>query len=369
MSTIYPLRASGAGTWVKCHAYPRMHNARPDIGDTSVREDGTAFHWACLMVWLGHEVKSGILAPNGREITDEMVDAIQPYLMKIKLWPGEPKLEFSVPAARIHPECGGTTDAFSFDRAARRLYVGDAKFGFRYVDPFECWQLLVYVCALIDYLGISDMPDLVIEMWIYQPRAYRKDGPWQKWVIRASDLMPYVLKLRAAAHATMSDNPHARVGPYCGDCNGRYDCETLAMAVGESLEMASEMVQQDLPPMALETELQRVEWALDVLDARRTGLQARAEHFIRAGKMLRFYSMEGSAGKLVWCEGVEAEVKALGELLGAKLIKDAPLITPTQAKALIDAEIVGAYSTRKPGAMKLKRVSESQIAKLFNSTI
>lgn len=368
----FPLRASAAPYWSKCHAYPRMHASYPDISDTTVREEGTAFHWAALMTWLGHQVLLGTMAPNKVPISDDMLDAIPGYIDFIRTWGPTARLEFSVSAASIHPQCGGQIDANAVDWVRKRIYVGDAKFGYRPVDPFGNKQCLVYVKGLVDFLGIRDDADWIVEIWIYQPRAYRREGPWQSWKVKLVDLRGEFERLGMAAHNTMSANPTARPGSHCEHCNGRYDCQAFADDVGGALETAGDMVQQDLPPAAVEVELQRIERALDLLNARRTGLEARAEHFLIQGKILKHYGMEPSRGKLVWKEGMESTVIELAEVMGLPLAKPRVPITPTQAKAFldrIDPTMVGELSERKSGALKLTKIDGAKVAKLFNSTL
>lgn len=349
-----------------------MHNSHPDISDTTVREEGTAFHWAALMTWLGHAVPLNTMAPNLVPISDEMLDAIPAYIDFIRTWGPSARLEFRVPAASIHPQCGGQTDVWAVDWERKRLFVGDAKFGYKFVDPYMNKQCLVYVKGLVDFLSILDDSEWIVEIWIYQPRAYRREGPWQSWKVKLVDLRGEFNLLSMAAYDTMSANPTARPGPQCENCNGRYDCEAFAGAVGVALEMAGELVQQDLPPTAVETELQRIEWALGVLDARRTGLEARAEFFLKQGKILKHYAMEPGRGKTVWREGQEETAIALGEAMGLPLAKPRVAITPIQAKAImdkIDPTLIDALSERKSGALKLQRVDGAKAAKLFNSTL
>lgn len=364
---VYPLRASGAPSWVACHAFPMMQIGRPDLSDPTVREEGTAFHWAALMVWLGHDVVIGTVAPNLVAITDEMIDGINEYLTRIRSWPGQPVLEMSLSAARIHAQCGGTVDAWSYDPIRKILYVADAKFGYRFIDAYQNWQLLVYVCGLLDYLGIINDMEVIVEMGIYQPRTYRRD-PWLIWRTRASNLRAQFNILEAAANNTMSPNPIATTGPQCNNCNGRLNCSTFLNAVGNVLDTAGEPVEQDLPVEILDAQMRRVDRALELLDAADTAYKARAEMYLRAGKQFRSYQMRGSSGKLEWLPGTEEVVLQIGASLGKDLAKPLTPITPTQASKLVGEDIIKAFSERKPGAMKLRRIDPNEAAKRFERT-
>lgn len=362
---IFPLRASAAPSWVKCNASPRMQLGRPDISDPTIREEGIAFHWGALMTWLGHQVVAGTIAPNSIAITDEMIDGIIEYLDGIRAWGGKPTLEMSIPATRIHPGCGGTTDAWSFDASIKTLYVADAKFGYRFVDVFENWQLLVYVCGLLDYLGIINDQEIIVEMRIFQPRAYRRGGPWFVWRIRASSLRAHFNILASAANATMSENPKATTGAHCNNCNGRLNCSAFLDAVANVLDTAGEPVEQDLPVEMLDIQMQRVDRALELLEAANVAYKARAEMFARNGKQFRHYEMQASSGRLEWLPGVEEQVIQLGYAFDAQLAKPVVPITPTQAGKLINPDVISAFSTRKPGALKLKRIDPNKTRKVF----
>lgn len=342
-----------------------MQIGRPDLSDPTVREEGNAFHWAALMVWLGHPVVEGTIAPNGVAITDEMLDGIEEYLSVIRSWRGRPTLEMSLSAARIHPLCGGTTDAWDFDPLIKTLFVADAKFGYRYVEVYRNWQLIGYTCGLLDYLGVIDDQEVIVEMRIFQPRAYRNGGPWFIWRVRASDLRAYFNILSAAAYETMSDNPKAVTGPQCNDCNGRLNCSTFLSSVGTTLELAGEPVEQDLSPEVLDVQLRRVERAKELLEAAQTAYAARAEMFLRQGVQLRSYEMQGTAGRLEWLPGMEQQVIEFGVAMGQELAKPPKPITPTQAGKLIDPTVIAAFSQRKNGGLKLKRVDSNKAAKVF----
>lgn len=359
------LRASAAHRWVKCTAWSRMQADMPEIGDTTVREEGTAFHWAALMVWLGHAVNVGTLAPNGVPIDDDMLDAIDDYLDRIRSWGGTPMLEYTVAAPRIHPECGGTTDVWTFNRPRMTLHVGDAKYGRRFVDPFECWQLLVYVCGLLDHIGVVDDRQVWVEMAIFQPRAYRRDGPWFTWRVKASDLRAHFNILSNAAHTALSPFAKCSSGPWCSDCSARVNCDTFDAAVENALEVVSEPIVNDLTPKRTDSELLRIERAMEILDARQTALKARAEMFLRDGAQLMHYQMQPGRSNLRWKDGSEAALHALAAAQSVKLFNAKP-VTPTQAKKLINPAVVDALSERPAAGLKVVRVDGDRAARVFN---
>lgn len=360
----YALRFSQAAKWVRCTAYTRMVRDAPELGDVTVREEGTAFHWAALMVWLGHTVNVGTIAPNKVAIDDDMLDGIDAYLDRIRTWGGTPRLEFPVAAPRIHPMCGGTVDVWSFDVYKQVLHVGDAKYGYRAVSAYENWQLLCGASGLLAHLGVVDDRHITVEMSIFQPRLYRSGGPWDKWTVRASDLRAYFNTLRNAAEQAMSDRTMCQTGPWCNDCAGRLNCDAFHEAVENALDVASEPIDNDVTAQRTNDELLRVERALDILDARRSALEARAEMFMRDGKQLRHYNLESGRSRLHWKEGMVDALKGLAVTKQVPLFTEKP-ITPTQAKKVLEPALVDALSERHAGKLKVVRVSHERAARVF----
>lgn len=361
------LRASQAAQWVRCNAYNRMIRDMPDIGDTTVREEGIAFHWAALMVWLGHAMPVGTLAPNGVAIDDDMLDAIDAYIDRIKTWGGTPRLEFTVGAPRIHPMCGGQTDVFTFNVQQMHLHVGDGKYGRRFVNPYECWQLLVYVCGLLDHLQIVDDRAVTVSMHIFQPRALRSGGPWHTWTVNASHLRGYFNTLRNAAEAALSDRATCQTGPHCTNCNARLNCDAYDAAVENALEVVGEPINNDVTPDRIDAELLRVERAVDILEARQSALLARAEMFMRQGKQLLHYNLQGGAGRLIWKPDVLPALQSLAVTQKVELFTHKP-ITPTQAKKVLDPALVDALSVRPGGKLKVERALQDRAARVFGET-
>lgn len=361
----YLLRASQAHRWVKCSAWSLMTRGVPELSDPTIREEGTAWHWAALMIWLGHAVDIGTAAPNGVRITEEMIDAVEEYLDRIRSRGGRPMLEYEVGAPRIHPECGGTCDSWNFVPERMTLYVDDGKFGYRWVDPYENWQLLVYVCGLLDHIGIVDDRHITVEMSIFQPRAYRRDGPWFVWRANAAELRTYFNILNNAAHTVLSPFAKCVTGPWCTQCDGRLACDAYDQAVDNALEVSYEPVNNELTPIRLDAELMRVERATEILEARKVALLARAEMYMREGKQLKHYNMSPGRSRAAWKPGLEASLKAMGVPF-----KERP-ITPTQVKErkLLPVEVVAALSERPVAGLKVARVDENRAARVFGQIV
>ena len=84
------LRPSSAAIWSKCHGYAALNAALGteyvEETDNEIREDGTACHWLAAELWEGRSVTPGTLSPNGREITEEMLYAVDDYHVLLRSW-------------------------------------------------------------------------------------------------------------------------------------------------------------------------------------------------------------------------------------------------------------------------------------------
>ena len=119
----------------------------------------------------------------------------------------------------------------------------------------------------------------------------------------------------------------------------------------------------ELGDAALGAQLTILKRAEAAIGNRLTALESQIESKIRAGGMIPGWSLErGAAGKLAWTKS-EAEVLALGELLGLCLAKP---MTPTQAgKAGLPKDLLAAYASRSAGSLKLTKASTTLAAKIF----
>lgn len=366
----YALRLSHAACWVKCPAFVRM-NRTPQAAvlestqDNTVREEGTAIHEAAEYVM--YDVPLPPVASNGVELTEELVDAAEFYVdvltrdePDVNQW----HIEETLAAPSIHPECGGTPDAFAFRAASSpEILLRDLKGGFRNVEVFPNWQLIGYLAAILDaYPGLQFETDAIVDFAIIQPRSYHVDGPVRGHRMLLRDTMPYIYQLRDAAYRTL-DGP-AVAGPQCDDCAARASCSVAHEAGMRALEVAGEPDVHDLPVAAVDYELLRIDEALRILEARKTGLTAQAQLMLRKGVMLPHFSMQAGNGRLKWKD--DAAALAVGELMGVDIAKPSKPITPTQALKFLPRDLIEGMSNRQRGEMKLTRIDSNEAVNAFS---
>lgn len=373
MSRVAFLRPSSAATWIACAGYVAMRAQFPDApdeADNEVREDGTACHWLAAEVHAGRFHPEGSLSPNGRELTEEMFDAVDEYLGVINAWPGvAPIIEQMLPADCIYPGMNGTPDAWAYNGTTRTIHLADLKFGYRYVEVFECWQLLCYALMILNFLKIDGLQEQYtnVEMTIVQPRSVHRDGPVRTWRAKASDLRALFNVIIGAAHQAMENEaPPCTPNPGCTDCPARHACTALQAASYQAVEMSYAGVPLELDGPALGSELRLLKDAKQRLDARITGLEMQAESMIRTGQVVPGWSIEPTYARERWTN--EDQLLALAPYYNVKLAKPTRAITPKQAiKAGLPAEVVAAFSHRPSTGVKLTQIDSRSIRKRLQS--
>ena len=338
-----------------------MFPLAPDEADNEVCEDGTACHWLASEVWEKRFPQVDTLSPNGRVITDEMFDAVDIYHDVLRSWEGVAVVcEKYVPIPRILQGFGGTPDAWAYHPGKKRLYIADLKFGFRFVEVWENWQLICYACGLLDLLQLDDT-EVTVEFVIVQPRCSHRDGPVRKWCVKASDLRAHINTLIAAATRATQYVPN----PGCGDCPGRHACVALQNSALTALEVAYGGTPHELEPAALGDELRRLRNAAKKMDARITGLEAQADSLLRSGTAIPGWALTASFARETWREGTENEVLTLGSLMGVNVAKPMRAVTPNQARKLLPANIVAMYAVKPSTGVKLTPQDPYEAQKAF----
>ena len=385
----YALRLSQAAYWALCPAFVSANQTSQALiadaeQDNTVREEGTAMHWvAQLHMCRPDEINAnppdvGTVAPNGVTITQELYDAALFYCGVLDEHGGGWNIETQLAAPRIHPTaCGGTVDAYKFfeqfggdgytwDGVNIRVY--DFKGGYVPVEVFPNWQLIGYLAAVLDSSPLCyDIDEFVVEFGSVQPRAYHRKGPVRTHKMTIGDARPYIEALRMAAHVAMGEHAPAIAGStQCDRCNARASCAAAQAAGARAMEIAGDPDIHDLPPVALDYEMLRLEEAAAMIQARLTGLQAQASRMIRNGVILPHYAMESGNGRLKWTD--EAAALAMGDAMGIDLRKPVEVITPTQAaeRHKVLKELIEPYAQRARGETKLVRFDNNAAVKAFS---
>ncbi len=365
---------------VQCPGSVKAQQTVPELEESQESRDGTASHWVGSSVLIAYKRNTGDIdpysyidktAPNGVIITDEMAEAAELYIMEVlkvaQRCGGLQSMyiEERVDIPQIHDSLSwGTPDCWIYDKANGILYIFDFKYGHRYVEIENNYQLVSYalgVMALVfhNYNGIQDQ-HINVSMCVVQPRYFRAD-PVRYWNVKGSDLRAHANIMRAAAENALSDNPTIQSGPKCIDCNARHTCEGAQRAAMAGIDIAYEMSLVEYPAAALATEIEMLERAADAIKFRLSGMQAIALTRIKSGEHIPGLKAQSKLSRQNWNKPA-AQVLVLGKMFGIELSKEAT-ITPTQAIAKgIDATVINQYSGRTNGALQLVK-SDSELAK------
>lgn len=355
------LAPSSAARWVACAGSVMLAALYPEREETEEAREGSASHWAAFEMLHGRPVAVGQVAPNGVVLSEEMIDGAEQYVEAIDaalarhgLGRDALHVEQRVAIPYVHEHNWGTPDCWFVSADGKTLVIFDYKYGHRFVEVFENWQLLDYCCGILSALGVDGLADqsLQVEFCIVQPRSYHRDGPVRTWSTLASNLRAHFNTLRNAAEAALLPGAVCTVNPECRDCPGRHACEAVQRAALSAVDMATQSTPLELPAAALALELRTLQRAADLLKARVSGLEETALYRIRGGELVPGYAVEAQVGRQEWTVPVD-QVVALGSLMGKELSKPG-VVTPKQALKLgIDAATIKTMSTRAQKGLAL----------------
>lgn len=369
------IRPSGAGTWSSCAGYPALNAALGseyvEETDNEVREDGIACHWLAAELWNGAVITPGTLAPNGRELTEEMFAAVAEYHAHIRAWPvSKWQIEKEVPSATYFPGVtNGTPDVWALDLQTFTLYLADEKFGYSLVEVWRNKQLIIYAVTLILWLRSQGYCVERVELSIHQPRQAHRDGYWRTWKPSVTELLRLGDELREAALACYAPNPLCTVNPGCGNCMGASACVTLQAAAGRGAEVSYDATPFVLTEQQLAYELTKLRTAAKHLDHRITGLETQAESLLRKGKRIPGYEMGRKATRWRWREGAREHLRRLGQLLSVDVMQEPKEKTVAQLRnAFPGIDVQALYAEKPTGELKLVQSDPNEAIKRFSQT-
>jgi len=377
------LAPSSAHVWGKpggCRAAPMLQALHPDREESDAAREGTAAHEVAATA-VDHALRAlsmpdgleGQVAGNGVLITREMLDAVDVYASDIRqeaiargVFGGEAiGVEQRLLSDRIHPQNGGTPDFFMHDARNRAVIIWDFKYGFDVVEAFENWQLMNYAALVLDHLGIDGNAEqwYTVVLKIVQPRAFKSGGPVDTWTVKATDLRPFWNDMHQGAVESMAPDAPARPASHCLNCSARHSCMALRVADGRVMDFARGCTAENLDNTAMSIELHWLQRGADLIEARRSGLEAEALHRVQSGDVVPGWAPKPRYGRRTWKN--PDEVLGMGPAFGVDLRKNEP-VSPSQAKAAgIPEEVVENFTYRPEGGFKLAPVKSNEARKVF----
>ena len=360
----YRLRPSSFDRLVACGGSLLLEEMYPSPEGVEALE-GTAAHECARFMFEGLSYKVGDTDGNGTEINQEMLDGAAEFVELVKSWGVEPVIEQQIPCASIHPDCGGTPDAWGVDRPKKIIHLGDFKFGHRYV-PITTYQLVAYLSGILDQLGIAekDFMQWRVVFYICQPRFFAGERIRTRDV-NVSSVASSFETLKMATRIAVGSSPECRTGSHCRDCDGRKACVALQKSAANVMSVVQRVEDFGLDPSQTGQELRRLHQAQEVLEARIAGLSESAIAFIGTGKRVDGYEMVSETGREKWKSESEKDVAGFGEMLGIDLAKPREPVTPAQArKKGFNPDDFG-LTFRPRGEPKLKPIDLSKTIAIF----
>lgn len=374
---------SSAGIWGKpggCTGWVSMAQMYPQPPEQAEAAVGEAMHQLgekmIRRAMLGQTEPVewiGVTTDNGTIITQDMVEAAQMYAEDVipRIQAGGKDASYGcedrVHAKQIHELSFGTVDSWLFSPSQARLTIWDAKFGHVEVEAYENWQGINYAAGLLEQLGINGIEDqnITVEIRIVQPFAYSSAGPIKKWVVRASELRGYFNILEANAAKALGPDAALQSGSHCRFCQARHACPAALKAGLQLFEVSAAPLPAELSTEATAVQLLILDRAYEQVKALRGAFQEQLKAKIKTGELGHHYSLEPAYGRRKWSMP-NAEVFALGDMLGVDVRKEQEPITPAQAiKAGLSPDIVDTYSTTPSNGLKLVRDTGSKAKLVF----
>lgn len=363
---------SAADTWRICTAHPSMRKLYPSQDDDESAREGEAAHWVFAEAMHGRTVAEGQIAPNGVIVTEQMIDTAdmsRAHLAALPLDRSTIAIEQPVTIPRVHARCFGTPDVRAWGKPTfdgfYHLYIADLKYGHRYVDEYENWQLICYAAGLVP--PSVDDRQVMCHLIIIQPRAYGRGGMIREWVVTLSDLRGHINRLAMAAAEALGPAPRCVPNPGCLDCSARHACPALQQDAYRSCAIVTKAEPLDLPPAAAGIEYTMLTDAAQRLAGRIKGLEEQLRHQITAGRTDTGYTLERTPGREAWLDSNAAIECA--KLFNLDIEKPRVAITPNQARTLgMPADVVKLYAHRPGGSVNLIPSTDGLARRIFGKT-
>jgi len=250
-----------------------------------------------------------------------------------------------------------------FNNLTYTLDLWDLKYGYGIVEPFENWQEIKYVIGVIDKLGLDDQR-LIVNMHIIQPRAFHPKGSIRTWTVKGSDLRPYANILHHQGALALQPNPPVQTGKQCKHCTALHACEQGHHASLNAIEIGGSMSVEEIPADQLKLHREILKRSYEAIDFRLTSINSQIEALIKKGSPVAGLALDNPPGNLKWNRS-DAEIIALGGVMGCDLSK-VKVITPTQAKKLIDESVIKVYADRPNGKTKIVNSTDTKAASVFS---
>ncbi len=356
------LRPSHAYRWSNCAAAPTFEERSPPEQPNDAAREGTCAAWVaeCVLKGDAHSCEDllGRTHKNGWLVTFDMVQHVQSYVDLIRSFGGTTTVEQE---GRLNAFIAGTLDASTALSPAEPwlLRVVDLKYGYRIVDVFELPQLILY--GAMEILRLQNPGITHVELAIYQPRAFHPDGTYRKWRVTVPELWQHMTRLVEAGQKCQSPAPIATPGKHCGECRAAASCVALAHSNYAGFAVVEDTRQRMMTPQELANELDYLRLMEQLLEARKSAIEAEAsarigkEHIPGYGMMERFGQRR-----------FKFPPDVIKGLTGVDAMSEPKAVTPAELERRgADVNLVAALSETPRIGFKLAKLPENHFRKAF----
>lgn len=266
-------------------------------------------------------------------------------------------IEEQVACPSVYHSMVGTPDVRWYDEIFNHLHIFDLKYGFRWVEVFECFQLMAYASSqpLYDRMKIT--------LHIIQPRGNHPDGIERTWTLTVAELLTYIAFIASRIQEALT-NPICTTGPWCRDCRAVLQCNTANEVLSNAVELCGQVDISDMDPVLLGKQYTILKRCFDMVSKRIDKAEEIGLHMLNKGERIPGVSIGWGRGSVYWKDKPDKIILA-GELMGVDLRKEG-VKTPLQAvDAGLPKNIVESLSASKSGKRQLRLDNMENINKIF----
>lgn len=358
----FRLPPSSSHRWTNCAMFLQAAAQYPEQPEGDEAREGTCAAWLAQLVLTGQAANCaalvGVTHKNGWLVTAEMAAIVQDYVNMVLKRGGTTSCEKYVTLS-TDPLIAGTTDLSATIASIPTLYIDDLKYGRLPVEVRRNTQVVIYAGAELRKHPPGTFN--LVQLGIYQPRAFHKDGIYRKWVVSVAELEKLCEEIIAAGVRCYAPNPTATPGDWCTYCPVATRCQALAQTNYTRVSLVHSQSHRDMTPLEISRELDFLDEAESTLKARKKAVTAEAEQRAKSenipgrrlemGKGDRRFRVPGSIVRMM--TGIDP-YQAPKECTPAELERRGA-----------SKDVVNAMSYRPDTVFKLVKMDDNFIAKTF----
>ena len=382
MATHAKLSASGSATWLNCPASIQA-SANIERKSSVFAKEGTFAHAIaelCLNTAnnASHYLKAQVPSQVYNEVKgdfildNEMCENVQIYLDYVRSFNLPYEVEVRCDYSKWVPEGFGTSDCIIIDEENKTIHVIDLKYG-QGIKVYAEGNTQAQLYGLGAYAALSHDLKLTIDkiqLHIVQPRLDHIDMA----EVTIDELMTFADYAKNQAQLALSTNPpYSPSNKACKWCPVKSSCAALADFTAKTLlisfdDLTTPNNKPETPTVATLTPRQ-IKVILDnkkLIESFLAAVETQAFEDLSSGKPVEGYKLVSGRSIARWSDDAEESLKAL--IPKDKLYRTS-LLTITEAKKLVDKDIIAAITVKPKGSPKLAPTCDKRpsldIIKLF----